>query len=84
MKKRFLSILLTGMILALMLPVSTFADNSCSISIRLTPDVGEAGQAAADVLGDYLEKITGTRPALTDTDEEGATIALRLAPDGQG
>ena len=83
MKKRFLIILLTGMILALMLPVYTLAVNSCSISLRLTPDAGETEQAAAAVLGDCLEKITGTRPTLTDTDEVGATILLSLATDGQ-
>ena len=83
MKKRIPAILLVFMLLACIFPLSAPAASASGVAILLEPDAGETGQAAAVVLQDYLEKITGTRPALT-AEAEGQTIALRLTRDGQG
>ncbi|MBR5424369.1 MAG: DUF4838 domain-containing protein [Clostridia bacterium] len=85
-KKRLPTILLVIVLLACLFPFSAPAANAAGVAIRLAlePDAGEAEQAAAAVLQDYLEKITGTRPSLTAADIQGQMIALRLNRDEQG
>lgn len=85
MKKQIPSILLLIVLLMCLFPVSALAVPAADLSVRLAPDAGETEQAAAAVLQDYMEKITGTRPALTaaDADAEGQTVVLRLVRDGQ-
>ena len=85
MKKRLPAILLVIALLACLFPFSAPAANAAGVAIRLElePDAGETEQAAAAVLQDYLEKITGTRPSLTAADIQGQMIALRLNRDGQ-
>ncbi len=84
MKIRFLAMLMAVLLLALICPFAAFAAPS-GIAIRVEPDAGEAEQTAAAVLQDYLEQITGTRPALVTADNASAqTVALRLDRDVQG
>ena len=85
-KKRLPAMLLVIVLLACLFPFSARAANAAGVAIRLDlePDAGETGQAAAAVLQDYLEKITGTRPALTAADIQGQMIRLRLDQDEPG
>ena len=83
MKKRIFPLLLAILLFVCLFPFSASSAPAADVTIRLAPDAGETEQAAAAVLQDYLEQITGTRPPLTDSDAAGQTIALRLAPDGQ-
>ena len=85
MKKRLPAMLLAIAFLACLFPFSAPAANAAGVAIRLEPgpDAGEAEQAVAAVLQDYLEKITGTRPSLTAADIQGQKITLRLNRDGQ-
>lgn len=82
MKNRIFVVLLAGLLLACVFPFATLAAPK-SVVIRLEPDAGETEQAAAAVLQDYLEEITGTRPALSTSDAAGQTIALRLLQNEQ-
>lgn len=83
MKKQIPVILLILMLFTCLFPFSALAAPAADLTIRLAPDAGEAEQAAAAVLRDYLEKITGTRPAVITADAEGQTVSLRLVKDGQ-
>ena len=85
MKKRIFTVILAGLLLAGLLPFTAFAAPEAPISIRLQPDAGEAEQAAAAVLQDYLEEITGSRPVLTAPDAagQGQTLVLRLKQDAE-
>ncbi len=76
MKKRIPALLLVIVLFACFYPVSALASPAAEIVIRLEPDAGEAEQAAAAVLQDYLETITGARPALITVGAAGQTIAL--------
>ena len=84
MKKRVSAVILAVALLACLFPFSAQAAPTAAIRIRLEPDAGETEQAAAAVLQDYLEKITGTRPALTAADIRGQMIRLRLNQDEPG
>ena len=84
MEKRFPVLLLAILLLACLFPFSAPAANAAAIAVSPAPDAGETGQAAAAVLQDYLEKITGARPALVAAETEGQTISLRLVQDAPG
>ena len=86
MKNRLPAILLAITLLACLFPFSAPAANAAGAMIRLElePDAGETEQAAAAVLQDYLEQITGTRPSLTAADIQGQMIRLRLVQDEPG
>ena len=77
MKLRFFAFFTAVLLLACVFPFAAFAAPA-DVFIRLEPGAGEAEQAAAAVLQDYMEKRTGTRPALTAADTEGQIIALRM------
>lgn len=86
MKKRIPVILFVILLLVCLFPFSAPAANAAGAAIRLElePDAGETEQAAAAVLQDCLEKITGTRPSLTAADIQGQMIMLRLDRDAPG
>ena len=83
MKKRIPAILLVVVLFVSVFPFSALAVPAAAVAVRLEPDAGEPEQAAAAVLREYLEKITGTRPAPTADDTAEQTIALRILKDGQ-
>ena len=80
MKLRFFAVFTAVLLLACVFPFAASAARG-GVNICLEPDAGETEQAAAAVLQDYMEKITGTRPALTAADTEGQLIALHLNQD---
>ena len=82
MKNRIPAFLLAIVLFACLFPFSALA-SPAALAIRTEPDAGETEQAAAAVLQEYLEKIMGTRPPLTDADAAGQIIALRLSREGQ-
>ena len=83
-KKRILAILLAVILFACLFPFSALAAPSADTAIRLEQDAGKAEKAAAAVLQDYLEKITGTRPEVSTANTAKQTIALRLEPEEAG
>ena len=86
MKKRVFAMLLAILLSACLFPFAAPKAIAAGTAIRLElePDAGETEQAAAAVLQDYLEQITGTRPALTAADIQGQMLSLRLLRDEQG
>ena len=86
MKTRVFAVLLVLLLLACAFPFAALAAPEAQIAIRLElePDAGEPEQAAAAVLQDYLEKVTGTRPTLTVADIQGQMIRLCLDRDEPG
>ena len=83
MKKQIPAILFAVVLFSFLFPFSAPAAYAADAAVRLEPDAGETERTAAVVLQDYLEKITGTRPALITAGEAEQTVALRLARDGQ-
>ena len=81
MKKRLFAILLAVMLLTCVFPNSALAAPAAGTTIRLEPDAGETEKAAAAVLQDCIEKITGKRPVLSNNDEAEQTIELRILRD---
>ncbi len=77
-KKRFFAILLVISLSACLFPTFALAAPAAGPEILIEPDAGEAERAAAVVLQDYLQEITGKRLALTASENAGQTIALRL------
>ena len=84
MRTRILAFLLTGFMLAFAFPFAALAAPGAEIAVRLNADAGESERAAAEVLQDYLEKITGARPEVTSSGEAAQTIALVLRREAQG
>ncbi len=84
MKKRIFAVLFAIVLFACLFPVSALASPAADLTIRLEPHAGETEQAAAAVLQEYLEKITGTRPAITEAEAAGQTVALRIKEKEQG
>ena len=82
MKTRIIAVLMAGLLLACVFPFAALAAPE-GVSIQLEPDAGKTERAAAAVLQDYLEEITGTRPALRTADTAGQTIALCLLHNKQ-
>ncbi len=83
MKKHISAILLAVILSVCLFPFCAAAASAAETAVRPEPDAGETELAAAAVLQDYLEKITGTRPALTSAGAAEQTVALRLVRDGQ-
>ncbi|MBQ6165749.1 MAG: DUF4838 domain-containing protein [Clostridia bacterium] len=82
MKNRILCVLLAGLLLVCIFPARAFAAPGTTIAIKTEQNAGESEQAAAALLQDYLEKITGARPALDPAEEADGTVVLRLREDG--
>ncbi len=84
MRERIFAVLLTGLLLACIFPFSAFAAPGADIAVWVDGNAGESEQAAAVLLQDYLQKITGARPALISSGTAAQTVVLQLKQDAQG
>ena len=84
MKKRMIAVLLAGLLLACVFPFYPLAASGAEIAVRLDENAGESERAAAGLLQDYLEEITGARPALISSGTAAQTVVLRLLQNAQG
>ena len=80
-RSRAAALLLTALLLLCAFPLSAFAEPNGGLTLRLDPGAGETERAAAELLQTYLERITGERPAIGETDGAGRTVAISLRPE---